>query len=93
MLAECDDQIPNLANGELVTHVVVPVGAGSIAQAVTQHYKSMARNEKAGTARVVAVEAITSACLMESLKVGDAVSVDCGHTIMFVFSPVPPDCK
>ncbi|KAL1887771.1 hypothetical protein Sste5346_010010 [Sporothrix stenoceras] len=40
LLVEADEQVREATGGRAATHVVVPVGAGSIAQAVTAHYKS-----------------------------------------------------
>lgn len=40
LLVEADEQVREATCGGAATHVIVPVGAGSIAQAVTAHYKS-----------------------------------------------------
>ncbi|KIH94858.1 hypothetical protein SPBR_03735 [Sporothrix brasiliensis 5110] len=40
LLAEADAQVRQATGGRPATHVVVPVGVGSIAQAVTAHYKA-----------------------------------------------------
>ncbi|CAK7200677.1 hypothetical protein SEUCBS139899_003375 [Sporothrix eucalyptigena] len=40
MLVEADEQVSEATDGRTATHVVVPVGAGSIAQAVTAHYRT-----------------------------------------------------
>ncbi|CAK7230040.1 hypothetical protein SBRCBS47491_007452 [Sporothrix bragantina] len=42
MLVEADEQVREATDGRAATHVVVPVGAGSIAQAVTAHYRKQA---------------------------------------------------
>ncbi|CAK7262754.1 hypothetical protein SEPCBS119000_000144 [Sporothrix epigloea] len=39
MLVETDEQVLEATGGLVATHVVVPVGAGSIGQAVTAHYR------------------------------------------------------
>lgn len=84
MLAESDRQVLGVTGDRPATHAVVPVGAGSIGEAVTAHFKSAARST--GTAhrptKVIAVEPTTAACLFESLKVGKSVSVPTGDTIM-----------
>ncbi|KAI2607860.1 tryptophan synthase beta subunit-like PLP-dependent enzyme [Hypoxylon sp. NC1633] len=82
MLAESDHQVLRLTGGKPATHAFVPVGAGSIGEAVTAHFKSVSRREEAGPARVLAVEPTTAACLHESLKAGKSVSVPTADTIM-----------
>ncbi|KAI1103399.1 tryptophan synthase beta subunit-like PLP-dependent enzyme [Jackrogersella minutella] len=76
MLAESDRQVRELTGGRPATHAFVPVGAGSIGEAVTAHFK------RRGPVAVVGVEPTTAACLMESLKAGTSVSVPTGDTIM-----------
>jgi len=58
--------------------VAVPVGVGSLAQAVVAHYR------RAGGPRpaVLSVEPDTSACLMASLAAGALVTIPTGSTIM-----------
>ncbi len=56
--------------------VVVPVGVGSLAQAVIAHYKS-----EAGTA-VLSVEPDSAACVLASLRAGEPVTVATGDTVM-----------
>ncbi|KAI0838508.1 tryptophan synthase beta subunit-like PLP-dependent enzyme [Hypoxylon sp. FL0890] len=82
MLAESDSQVLELTGGKPATHVIVPVGAGSIGEAVTAHFKSASRRKGFGPARVLAVEPTTAACLFESLKAGKSVSVQTEDTIM-----------
>ncbi|KAI0108776.1 tryptophan synthase beta subunit-like PLP-dependent enzyme [Hypoxylon sp. NC0597] len=82
MLAESDRQVLELTGGKPATHAIVPVGAGSIGEAVTAHFKSGTRRKEFGPARVLAVEPTTAACLFESLKVGKSVSVPTEDTIM-----------
>ncbi|OTA53195.1 tryptophan synthase beta subunit-like PLP-dependent enzyme [Hypoxylon sp. EC38] len=82
MLAESDRQALSLTGGKPATHAIVPVGAGSIGEAVTAHYKNTSRRKEFGPARVLAVEPTTAACLFESLKVDKSVSVPTEDTIM-----------
>ncbi|GAA2996149.1 pyridoxal-phosphate dependent enzyme [Actinokineospora diospyrosa] len=58
--------------------VVVPVGVGSLAEAVVRHYR------RPGTAHpgVLAVEPDTAACLLTSLSTGRPVTVPTGTTVM-----------
>lgn len=78
MLLESDRQILSLL-GRPATHAIVPVGVGSIAQAVTQHFKSSARNP---AGRVITVEPDTAACLKTSLEHGKIVTVETEDSIM-----------
>lgn len=80
MLEEIDLQASEMAGGRQVTHVIVPVGCGSIAQAVVQHFKAVARG--GGDVRVIAVEPTTAACLKASLEANDMVTVETGDSIM-----------
>ncbi|KAK1763117.1 tryptophan synthase beta subunit-like PLP-dependent enzyme [Phialemonium atrogriseum] len=81
MLDESDAQVLAHTGGKPATHAVVPVGAGSVAQAVTQHFKAAARPGGA-TARVVAVEPTTAASLRAALEAGCVVAAPTGDTIM-----------
>jgi diaminopropionate ammonia-lyase len=58
--------------------VVVPVGVGSLAEAVVRHYR------RPGTAhpRVLSVEPDTAACVLASLTAGRPVSVPTAATVM-----------
>lgn len=58
--------------------VVVPVGVGSLAEAVVRHYR------RPGTAHpgVLAVEPDTAACLLASLSAGRPVTVPTAATVM-----------
>ncbi|KAK5625626.1 hypothetical protein RRF57_001342 [Xylaria bambusicola] len=79
MLAEADKQVLQ-ATGEIAaTHAIVPCGAGSVAEAVTAHYKAPGRESRAA---IIAVEPTDAACLQESLKAGQSVTVQTKDTIM-----------
>ncbi|KAI4863275.1 tryptophan synthase beta subunit-like PLP-dependent enzyme [Hypoxylon rubiginosum] len=82
MFAESDRQTLDLTGGKPATHAVVPVGAGSVGEAVTAHYKSSGRKKESGSTTILAVEPTTAACLFQSLKAGQSVSVPTGDTIM-----------
>jgi len=79
MLDETDAQVLSITGGKPATHAIVPVGCGSIAQAVVQHYKSAAKGQ--GTA-VLSVEPDTAACLKASLEAGRMTSVPTQDSIM-----------
>ncbi|KAK4129112.1 tryptophan synthase beta subunit-like PLP-dependent enzyme [Parathielavia appendiculata] len=83
MLHESDEQVLRVTGGKAATHVIVPVGCGSIAQAVVQHFKSAVREPIAGSAAaVLAVEPDTAPCLKTSLENGRATGVQTGESIM-----------
>lgn len=73
MLAEIDEQL-----GTAPDLVVVPVGVGSLAQAVVAHY----RQPGMGDTRIMAVEPDTAACTLASLQAGEPRTVPTGSTIM-----------
>ncbi|KAI1344396.1 tryptophan synthase beta subunit-like PLP-dependent enzyme [Xylariaceae sp. FL0016] len=81
MLVESERQIFEMTRGR-PTHAIVPCGAGSIAEAVTEHFKSSERARRSPPVRVVAVESSNAACLHESMKRGKSVSVPTEDTIM-----------
>jgi diaminopropionate ammonia-lyase len=82
MLTESDQQVPEQTGGKHATHALIPCGAGSIAQAVTEHFKAERRHAALGRfSSVISVEATTAASLYESLKAGKSVVVETGHTI------------
>ena len=72
LTAEVDAQL-----GQPPDLVVVPVGVGSLAQAVVTHYRSGGR-----AAAVLAVEPDRAACLLASLRAGEPRSIRTGATIM-----------
>ena len=73
LLEEIDEVL-----GEIPDLVVVPVGVGSLAQAVVSHYRRPGRRG----ARVLAVEPDTAACVLTSLSTGSPVRVPTGDTVM-----------
>jgi diaminopropionate ammonia-lyase len=73
MLSEVDDQLekpPDL--------VAVPVGVGSLAEAVVRHY----RRPHGSHPRVLSVEPDTAACVLASLTAGRPVTVSTAATVM-----------
>ncbi|MFD5074876.1 diaminopropionate ammonia-lyase [Streptomyces sp. NPDC058371] len=79
LCAEIDSQLATAvgAGPDLVT---VPVGVGSLAQAVVTHYRSRPAERRAPA--LLAVEPDTAACVTESLLRGERVSVTTGGTAM-----------
>lgn len=81
MLNESDLQVQEATGGKTVTHAFVPVGVGSIAHAVTKHYKKSALGSPS-RASVMTVEPTTAACLKASLEAGQMTTVETGDSIM-----------
>jgi diaminopropionate ammonia-lyase len=62
--------------------VSVPVGVGSLAQAVVAHYRSRPRKRTSPGPAVLAVEPEPAACLLASLRAGARRSVPTPGTVM-----------
>ncbi|MFF1874725.1 diaminopropionate ammonia-lyase [Kitasatospora herbaricolor] len=78
LCAEIDEQLTaeGVAGPDLVA---VPVGVGSLAQAVVTHYRS----RRSGQApALLSVEPEVAACVLESLTLGEPASVSTGETAM-----------
>ncbi|KAK4034970.1 Diaminopropionate ammonia-lyase [Parachaetomium inaequale] len=80
-----DAQVLHITGGKPATHALVPVGCGSIAQAVAQHFRSAAgqRSVDSSAAAVLAVEPDTVACLRISLDNWETISVLTGDSVMY----------
>jgi threonine dehydratase len=76
LLIEIDQQMAAFANTS-VDLVVVPVGVGSLAQAVVTHYKRLGLKTT-----ILAVEPETAACLRKSLEAGQIIPISTEYTIM-----------
>ena len=77
MMLEIDLQFSE-ATGKVVPDLlVVPVGVGSLAQAVVAHYKN-----KSSPPMLLAVEPDTAACLKTSLEMGKETTIETGDTNM-----------
>jgi len=76
MLQEADRQVMEAA-GRPADLVITPVGVGSLAQAVIIHYKASDRSTA-----LLAVEADTAPCMLESLRQGSIKSISTTDTIM-----------
>ncbi|KAF3764178.1 hypothetical protein M406DRAFT_43718 [Cryphonectria parasitica EP155] len=81
MLREADAQVLAMTRGITATHAFIPVGVGSIAHAVTRHYKSTERDQSS-RASVITVEPTTAACFKASLEAGRITPVHTGDSIM-----------
>ncbi|MBB2891988.1 pyridoxal-phosphate dependent enzyme [Flexivirga oryzae] len=73
LLQEIDERL-----GRVPDLVAVPVGVGSLAQAVVAHYRRPGADHPA----VLAVEPNTAACLLTSLTRSHPVTVDTADTVM-----------
>lgn len=79
LCAEIDEQLAAGGVAEGPDLVAVPVGVGSLAQAVVAHYRSRPVGHAPG---LLSVEPETAACVLESLTRGEPVSVATGETSM-----------
>lgn len=62
--------------------VVVPVGVGSLAQAVVMHYKPDSTESTTGRPKIMTVEPVAAPCLARSVEKGEPTSVETEETIM-----------
>ncbi|MGW1910321.1 diaminopropionate ammonia-lyase [Streptomyces sp. NPDC002076] len=79
LCAEIDEQLAARGAGEGPDLVSVPVGVGSLAQAVVTHYRSRDRGHAPA---LLSVEPEAAACVLASLVQGEVVSVTTGETVM-----------
>jgi diaminopropionate ammonia-lyase len=73
LLDELDEQL-----GDAPDLVAIPVGVGSLAQAVVAHYRGPGRPHPA----LLSVEPDTAACVLDSLAAGGPVTVTTAATVM-----------
>lgn len=78
MFDEIEEQVLSAAEGKAITHVISPVGVGSLSQAVVTHFSRVNRRS---TVAIVTVEPESAACLKASLEAGEMVSIQTGNTI------------
>jgi diaminopropionate ammonia-lyase len=78
MFDEIEEQVLAVTRKNTITHVVTPVGVGSLAQAVVTHFRRTPRLERVS---IIAVEPVAAACLKASLEAGTMKSVETGYTI------------
>lgn len=76
MMLETEQQTFQLT-GRLPSLIVVPVGVGSLAQAVVSFYKS-----RGTTSSILTVEPETAACLKTGLEKGQITTISTGDTSM-----------
>ncbi|KUL52918.1 diaminopropionate ammonia-lyase [Streptomyces sp. NRRL S-1521] len=81
LCAEIDEQLAAGGVAEGPDLVAVPVGVGSLAQAVVTHYRSRPVGH-APAPGLLSVEPETAACVLESLTRGEPVGVATGETSM-----------
>ncbi|WP_073948196.1 diaminopropionate ammonia-lyase [Streptomyces kebangsaanensis] len=80
LCAEIDEQLAAEGAVEGPDLVSIPVGVGSLAQAVVTHYRS--RPFGRGAPALLSVEPESAACVLESLILGEPVSVTTDDTTM-----------
>ncbi|CZR60502.1 related to diaminopropionate ammonia-lyase [Phialocephala subalpina] len=78
MFDEIEEQVLEITGNNTVTHVVTPVGVGSLAQAVVTHFERTPRPTKS---MIITVEPKAAACLKTSLEAGEMTSIETGYTI------------
>ncbi|KAG4438688.1 hypothetical protein IFR05_005815 [Cadophora sp. M221] len=78
MFDEIEKQIVEQTGERKISHVLTPVGVGSLSQAVCTHWQRTEREEKPA---ILTVEPETAACLKTSLEAGRPTSVDAKYTI------------
>ncbi|KAJ9658735.1 hypothetical protein H2198_003481 [Neophaeococcomyces mojaviensis] len=88
MMAEVDEQFDEVlkdakedVDGKEITHVVTPIGVGSLGNAVVKWAKTISASRKRPL-KVVAVEPETAACLNASLRAGRNTTIGTEDTIM-----------
>ncbi|MFJ9900003.1 diaminopropionate ammonia-lyase [Streptomyces sp. NPDC091280] len=79
LCAEIDEQLTAAGAVAGPDLVAVPVGVGSLAQAVIAHYRSRPSGHAPA---LLSVEPAVAACVLESLAFGEPVSVTTGDTVM-----------
>jgi diaminopropionate ammonia-lyase len=78
MFDEIEEQILEVTGQQVITHVVTPVGAGSLTSATVTHFERTPRSNKP---TIVTVEPETAACMKASLEAGKMASVNATYTI------------
>ncbi|KAE9378059.1 pyridoxal-phosphate dependent enzyme family [Stipitochalara longipes BDJ] len=78
MFDEIEEQIIQATGQNVITHIVTPVGAGSLASSVVTHFERTSRSAKP---TIVTVEPESAACLKASLEAGTMTSVHATYTI------------
>ncbi len=78
MFDEIEEQIVDSTGSRMITHVLTPVGVGSLAQAVVTHFERVLRDERPV---VLSVEPEAAACLKCSLEAEEMRSVRTDFTI------------
>jgi diaminopropionate ammonia-lyase len=79
MFDEIEEQVREATGQQTITHVVGPVGAGSLACSIVTHFERTQRSTHLPT--IITVEPESAACLKASLEAGKMASVDATYTI------------
>jgi diaminopropionate ammonia-lyase len=76
MFDEVEEQIADAVPGRAISHVITPLGVGSLAQAVVTHF-----GRKSHRPKVITVEPEAAACFKTSLEAGESTTVEPSYTI------------
>lgn len=76
MFDEVEEQTVDIVPGKAITHVITPLGVGSLAQAVSIHF-----GRKSNKPKIITVEPEAAACFKTSLEAGQSTTVEPGYTI------------
>jgi diaminopropionate ammonia-lyase len=77
LFEELDEQIAGITNKN-ITHVLTPLGVGSLCSATCSHFGRAGRAE---SVEVVTVEPIAAPCFKSSLEAGKIIPVETSYTI------------
>ncbi|TVY58799.1 Diaminopropionate ammonia-lyase [Lachnellula cervina] len=73
---EIEEQIVGISSGKDITHVIIPVGSGSLATAAATFF-----SRKSAKPIIITVEPEAAPCLKSSLEAGKSTTVDVGYSI------------
>jgi diaminopropionate ammonia-lyase len=76
MFDEVEEQMVNIVPGKAITHVISPLGVGSLTQAVATHF-----GRKSSKPKIITVEPEAAPCFKTSLEAGESTTVEPGCTI------------
>jgi len=76
MFEEVEEQAVGIAGGKAITHVIIPVGSGSLASAAASFF-----SRKLSKPIIITVEPEAAPCLKTSLEAGKSTTVDVGYSI------------
>lgn len=72
---EVEEQITSAVSGKDITHIITPVGSGSLSCSVAKFSRKLTEPT------IITVEPETAACLKTSLEAGKSTTIDVGYSI------------